>query len=209
MNGVNLPRGRFSDALVAFTLFISVLQVLGAVQAVLTQLAFSPVLFLAGGWSDPLSWLSPIVSQFLLSSIMAVLFNTVLLLIAGRYVEQALGGVGMLIAFVAGAYGGSLARLVLTPNSIFFTAGADAGLFALIGAYLSLYGVPRVIPVAQHHSRAMQIGIVALIWAVVQLAFMLAGGSFELSVSLINPLAGMATGVLLAKPLLRFRYRGA
>lgn len=209
MNGIHLPRGRFTDALVAFTLFISVLQVLGAVQAALSHYAFSPILFLADGWRDPPTWLSPIVSQFLLPSIMTVLFNTVLLLIAGRYVEQALGGAGMLLAFIAGAYGGALARLVLTPNSIFFTAGADAGLFALIGAYLSLYGVPKMVPVAPHYSRGAQIAVVAGIWAAVQLAFMLAGGSFELSVSLINPLAGLATGALLARPLLRFRYRRA
>ena len=38
---------------------------------------------------------------------------------------------------------------------------------------------------------------------------MLASGGFELSLNVINPLGGLIVGMLVARPLLRWRYRKA
>ena len=103
---------------------------------------------------------------------------------------------------------GAIARTLVTPASIIPTAGIDAGLFAAIGAYLMLYGIPAAIPVARGYSRSVQILGLALLWATIQAAFMLVG-EFELSVSLINPLGGLPVGALLVRPLLAWRYRKA
>ena len=98
--------------------------------------------------------------------------------------------------------------LFSSPGSIVPTAGIDAGLFAAIGAYLMLYGIPAAIPVAKGYSRPVQILGLALLWAALQALFMLVG-QFELSVSLINPLGGLLVGALIARPLLAWRYRKA
>jgi membrane associated rhomboid family serine protease len=72
-----------------------------------------------------------------------------------------------------------------------------------------LYGVPRGIPIAQRQSKLVQIAAIAGIWLALQLAFMLAAGQFELSVSIIEPLGGLLAGVAIAQPLMRWRYRKA
>jgi membrane associated rhomboid family serine protease len=209
LSDFHLPRGRTTDALIAFIVAAAVVQLLPAVRDAAYGYSFSPLLFLSGGWRAlPMIWLSPLVSQFLLGSITMAIFNAAFMLIVGRFVEKALGGVGLIVTFVAGAYGGAIARTVLTPGSMTPTAGIDAGFFATVGAYLMLYGVPNGLGVARGYSRPVQILGLALLWAAIQGVFMLVG-PFEISVSLIDPLGGLLIGALIAQPLLRWRYRKA
>ncbi len=208
MNGFHLPRGRTTDALIAFIVAAAVVQLLPAVRDAAFGYSFSPLVFVSGGWRQPMIWLSPLVSQFLLAGITAAMFNTALMLIVGRFVEKALGGAGLIAIFVAGAYGGAIARTALTPSSIIPTAGIDAGFFAAVGAYLMLYGIPAAFPVAKGYSRPVQILGLAMLWAALQAVFMLVG-SFEVSLSLVNPLGGLLVGALLARPMLAWRYRKA
>ena len=222
MNEFHLPRGRTTDALIAFIVgaaargilvgfasLVAVAWMANAVRDAAYGYAFSPLLFLSGGWrAMPMIWLSPIVSQFLLGSITMAMFNTALMLIVGRFVEKALGGIGLIATFVVGAYGGAIARTIVTPGSIVPTAGIDAGFFAAIGAYLMLYGIPRGISIARNYSRPVQILGLALLWAAIQGMLMLIG-NFEVSLSLVNPLGGLLVGALIARPLLAWRYRKA
>lgn len=190
--------------------FVFALFVLGVSEAA-NRFGFIPLEFSAGGWlqSPVLALLSPLASQFLPAGFVLLLFNGLFLLIAGRFVEKAIGPVGLGLVFAAGAYGGALTRLLLTPGSPVASAGSTPALFAVIGAYLMLYGVPRGIPIAQRQRRIVQIAALAGIWVAIQLLFMLAASSLEFSVSLIEPLGGLIAGVALAQPIMRWRYRKA
>ena len=174
-------------------------------------LGFIPGDFLAAGWSnDPIrSWLSPLASAFLARDLLSAIFNLVFLLIAGRYVEKAVRPLGLGVIFVAGAYGGALARLILTPGSALASAGLDAPLFAVIGAYFMLYGVPAAIPIARHHNRLTQIAILAAVWMAIQIAFAVIAQSFAVSVTIVEPIGGLIAGVALARPMLAWAYRKA
>ncbi|MGH6617782.1 rhomboid family intramembrane serine protease [Sphingomonas sp.] len=182
----------------------------GLAEASITY-GFIPQNFVTGGWrDDPVrSWLSPLASAFLARDFLSATFNLIFLLIAGRYVEKALRPVGLGILFVAGAYAGALARLVLTPGSMMPSAGLDPAVFAIIGAYFMLYGVPRAIPIGHGQSRGVQIAMLAGVWLGIQVVFSLLARSFELSVTIIEPLGGLAAGVALARPLLKWQYRRA
>lgn len=191
-------------------MFGALLMLLPQVAVAAVGYAFSPMLALALWREEPgVVAAAPLLSQFASAGIFGAAFNAVLLLISGRHVERALGGVGIVVAFVAGAYGGALARLVLTPGSGLPGLGANGGLFAVIGAYLMLYGIPAGLPLNLRGSRATQVAALALIWAAVQLVFLLAVGGGDLSVSIIEPLGGLLAGAALARLLLRWRYRGA
>jgi membrane associated rhomboid family serine protease len=211
LNGIDLPRGRVTDGLVAFIFVTAVLQLISVIAVAVIPYGFTPFDVMAGAWQEnPVATLaSPIVSQFLMSSLFSTLFNTLFILIAGRYVERSIGPVGLIATLIAGAYAGSLARLVLTPHSFLTTMDASAGLFALLGAYFTLYGVPNILPVPRHYGRFAQVAALAGFWIVLQIAFMLASGVFELSLTVVNPLGGLIAGMLVAKPLLRLRYRKA
>lgn len=176
-----------------------------------TRFGFTPLLFLGGGWRDDAlrSWLAPLVSAFIERSFLSGTLNIVFLLIAGRFVEKVVRPVGIAVLFVAGAYAGALARLVLTPYSIMPSAGLDPSVFALIGAYFVLYGIPAAIPIAPGRSRAVKIVVLAGLWVLFQLAFSAAVQHFELSVTIIAPLGGLIAGCALARPLLAWTYRKA
>ena len=109
----------------------------------------------------------------------------------------------------AGAYAGALARLILTPGSPVPSAGLDPAVFAAIGAYFMLYGVPAAIPVGHGQSRPVQIAMLAGVWFGIQLVFALVARNFEMSVTFVEPIGGLVAGVLLARPLLRWQYRRA
>ena len=190
--------------------FVLALFVLGLQEAA-NRFGFIPLEWSAGGWlqNPTQAVLSPLASQFLPTDFFSLIFNGIFLLIAGRYVEKALGPVGLGVVFAAGAYGGALARLLLTSGSSLASAGATPAVFAVIGAYLMLYGVPRGIPIAQRQTRLVQIAALAGVWLALQLAFMLAAGQFELSVSIVEPMGGLIAGVAIAQPLMRWRYRKA
>ncbi|MDB5705805.1 MAG: hypothetical protein JWN66_2921 [Sphingomonas bacterium] len=172
---------------------------------------FIPESFIAGGWRDDAlrSWLSPLASVFLARDFVSAIFNLIFLLITGRFVEKAVRPVGLGAIFVAGAYGGALARLILTWSSGVPSAGLDPAVFAVIGAYFMLYGVPRAFPIAQGHGRWAQIGILAGVWLAIQIAFSIAAQSFELSVTIVEPIGGLLAGMALARPLLAWTYRKA
>ncbi len=180
------------------------------VAATALGLVFSPAAFLSG-WRDApiVALLSPLVSQGAQLGVFAAAFDAVLLLIAGRYVERVLGGVGLAMLFVVGAYGGALARLLLTPGSATPGFSGSGALFAIVGGYLMLYGIPRTLPITITGSRFKQVAALALLWAVVQGVFALASGALDMSVMLVEPLGGLAAGVAASRPLLAWKWRGA
>lgn len=209
---MDLPRGRFTDALIALLAFAAIFSALafGLPRAALA-FGFIPAEFAAGAWqTDPVrSWLSPLASAFLPYDVVSAVFNGVLLLITGRFVEKSIGPAGLGILFVAGAYGGALARLALTFSSPMPSSGCAPSLFAMIGTYMTLYGVPRGLPVPRNLSRWAQIGVLAFFWLVVQALFAVAAQSFEVSVTIVDPIGGLIVGMLLARPLLALRWRKA
>jgi membrane associated rhomboid family serine protease len=194
---------------VALTVFGGLLMLLPSMLQDALTWVFTPALVLASAAEQPLrAAVSPLVSQAAQVGFFGAAFTAVLLLISGRFVERALGW-GVAIAWVAGAYGGAAARLLLTPGSIVPGFAASGGLFAVIGAYLMLYGIPRGLPLNIGGGRVAQVATLAGIWSLLQLAFGLASGGIELSVQIIEPLGGLAAGVALARPLLAWRYRRA
>lgn len=209
---MDLPRGRFTDALVAIVAFCALFSALAlGLRAGLAQFGFVPADLLGGGWRQypVLSALSPMASALIPRSILDAVFNGVFLLIAGRFVERAIGPVGLGVVFVAGAYGGALLRLALTPGSLIVSAGLAPSLFAVVGAYLMLYGPPQALPVPRNQPRPVQIAVLAGYWIAIDVVFGLISGGVEISSSILAPLGGLIAGVVLARPLLAWQYRKA
>jgi membrane associated rhomboid family serine protease len=209
---VHLPPGRFTDALVALSVFV--LLVVGVVvgfQNAAVSFGFLPLEFSSGAWqSDALRfWFSPLASAFIPVDPVSAIFNLIFLLIAGRYVERAIGPVGLGVAFLIACYCGAVGRLLFTPQSPIPSAGLDPALFGVIGSYFMLYGVPATLPISRRFGRVGQIAILALIWIAIQLVFALSAGSFDPSTGVVAPVFGLIAGIALARPLLAWRYRGA
>lgn len=209
---MHLPRGRFTDALVALSAFaLLVVGVIVGFRTAAVSFGFLPLEFSTGAWqSDALRfWLSPLASAFIPADPVSAIFNLIFLLIAGRYVERAIGPVGLGVTFVLACYAGALGRLLFTPQSPIPSAGLDSAVFGVIGSYFMLYGVPAALPISRRFGRVGQIAILALIWIGIQLVFALTAGSFDPSTAVVAPVFGLIAGIALARPLLAWRYRGA
>ena len=180
-------------------------------QRAAASFGFLPLEFSTGAWqSDPVRFaLSPLASAFIPSDPISAIFNLIFLLIAGRYVERAIGPLGLGVTFLTACYCGALGRLLFTPNSPIPSAGLDPALFGVIGSYFMLYGVPATLPISRRFGRVGQIAILALIWIGLQLIFALSSGSFDPSTAVVAPVFGLIAGMALARPLLAWRYRGA
>lgn len=184
--------------------------VIGLQKAAAT-FGFLPLEFSTGAWqSDALRfWFSPLASAFIPADPISAIFNLIFLLIAGRYVERAVGPLGLATIFLVACYAGALGRLLFTPQSPIPSAGLDSALFGVIGSYFMLYGVPASLPISRRFGRVGQIAILALIWIGIQLVFALTAGSFDPSTAVVAPVFGLVAGIALAKPMLAWRYRGA
>ncbi|AQR73215.1 rhomboid family intramembrane serine protease [Sphingomonas sp. LM7] len=180
-------------------------------EAAAIGFGFVPLEFSSGAWNSDVAraLLSPLASLFIPPDAISAIFNLIFLLIAGRYVERAIGPAGLIATFVVSGYCGALGRLLLTPQSPIPSAGMDPALFGVIGCYFMLYGVPEALPTWRRFGRAGQIASLALIWIGIQLAFALASQRFDPSTSLVAPIFGLVAGIVIARPLLAWRYRGA
>ena len=105
----SLPRGRVTDALVAVIFVTAVLQLVVVVASAAMPYGFMPLDFVTGAWQPTrcAHWRRRSSRNSCMRACSSTLFNTIFMLVAGRYVERSIGPVGLIVTFVAGAYGGA------------------------------------------------------------------------------------------------------
>ena len=135
--------------------------------------------------------------------------NMVMLFIAGQQVERVVGASGLIIAYVVGAVVACAAQFAADPASIVPMVGASGAISALFGLFAIFFGQPRQVTKNQKLNRWIHVAWLLAAWIVIQLmTAMLAGGQ---GVLLATPahIGGFVAGLLLHRPLLLWRYRGA
>jgi membrane associated rhomboid family serine protease len=154
-------------------------------------------------------WLTPLTATLIHAGFVHLLFNLLILLFCGRAVETILGMRGLLILYVVGAYVAAAAHYFIHMQDSAPMVGASGAISAVFGAYAMLFGRNRV-KVA--HPR-LAVWLYALwlgaAWVGLQL---LTGITFETlgtRIAIAAHIGGFLVGLLLARPLLLLRYRGA
>jgi membrane associated rhomboid family serine protease len=154
-------------------------------------------------------WLTPLTATFVHAGIIHLAFNLLILLFCGRAVENVLGPVGLVILYVAGAYFAAGGHYLVNIEEALPMVGASGAISAVLGAYAILFGRNRV----RIANRRMAVWINALwlgaAWVGLQL---LTGFTFETigaRLAIAAHIGGFLVGLLLARPLLLIRYRGA
>lgn len=209
---MQLPQARAALALLIVTSVAWGLSELSGVTEQLSVLAgFIParVSGLAIPGALPL-WLTPLSATLVHAGIIHLGFNMLMLGYCGRFVEYALGAAGLIVLYVIGAYAAALAQYVAGPSEISPMVGASGAISAVVGAYALLYSQRR--GAAAVNSRAghwLQILWLAAGWIFVQLLVGLATSNTEVSIAIAAHIGGFIAGLLLARPLLLWRYRKA
>jgi membrane associated rhomboid family serine protease len=169
---------------------------------------FVPAEALGGGGPVP-GLLTPLTATLVHSGFAHLFFNLIILLFCGRSVERVLGGRGLVILYLVGAYAAAAAQYAIGPAETVPMVGASGAISAVLGAYSLLFGRNKV--KVAHHGAATLLNALWLgaAWIGIQI---LIGFTFEttgLRIAIAAHIGGFLVGLLLTKPLLLLKWRGA
>ena len=152
--------------------------------------------------------LTPLTSAFLHGGWLHLIFNMIMLLFIGRQLEAPLGAKAMGVLLVAGAYVGAFAQYLADPASSVPMIGASGAISALIAVFALIFSrsqTKAIGPIPAHWVRALWL---ALAWIGLQLLLGFRGGGDFGAVAIWAHVGGFLAGLLLARPLLRWRFGG-
>ena len=161
-------------------------------------------------------FLTPLTATLIHDGPIHLLFNIVILAFCGRPVESVLGPVALAIIYVLGAYAAAAAQYAVNPLAVAPMVGASGAISAIIGAYAMLFGRNKV--KVANPTLALWLNALWLMtaWVALQIcigiafagsAFLTGGDGVQVAVA--AHIGGFLVGLLLANPLLLFRYRKA
>lgn len=132
-----------------------------------------------------------------------------MLVYCGRMLERALGWRAMAALYLVGAYAGAVGHWALEPMSFSPMIGASGAISAVLAAYAMLFAERPVPAIGPIPSRVVRVAWLAAGWIVIQLMIGFASGAGGGAIAIGAHIGGFAAGLLLARPLLLWRYRGA
>ena len=159
-------------------------------------------------------WLQPITATLVHAGIGHLLFNMIVLVFCGRPVESVLGTFSMATLYLLGAYAAAGAQYLVNPVAPMI--GASGAISAVLGAYAMLFGRNKV--KVANPTLALWLNALWLMaaWVVLQicLGIVLSGSTFitggeGVKIAVAAHIGGFAVGLVLANPLLLFKYRKA
>jgi membrane associated rhomboid family serine protease len=152
-------------------------------------------------------WLTPLTATLLHGGLLHLGFNLLMFVYCGKQVEGVIGGMRLLILYVIGAYGAAFAQYAVDPQSVMPMIGASGAISAVVGAYALMFGrgqVKRIGPIPSVVVRALWL---AAAWIVLQWGMGFITGGTATPIATAAHIGGFLTGLILAYPLLEWRYR--
>lgn len=167
-----------------------------------------------GGGSPVPVWLQPLTATLVHAGFAHLLFNMIVLVFCGRPVESVLGTPAMAILYFLGAYAAAGAQYLVDPGAPMI--GASGAISAVLGAYAMLFGRNKVKVASPTLALWLNALWLMTAWVVLQICvgIALSGTSFltggeGVTIAVAAHIGGFILGVLLANPLLLFKYRKA
>ncbi len=213
---MKFPPGPVTNALVLINLAIAlVLMIPGLWAPAIMSGALFPLRF-----SDPSvpvdgaaflvpAFLTPLSASFLHGGIAHAVLNMLMLLITGKFVERVLGAPLYILLYVIGAYAAAGAEWLAHPMATTPVVGASGAISAIIGTYVMLFPSkePQAWgPLPASVARPLHL---AVAWIAINLAMGFVGPGMGMNIAIWSHIGGFAAGLLLARPLLLWRYRNA
>ncbi len=220
---MKLPRGPVTNALVvinlviAFVLLVPVWWQYAVVSGGLfpVRLSGNSAAFADVGFLVP-TLLTPLTAAFLHGGVAHVFLNMLMLMLIGKMVERVLGGGLYLGLYLLGAYAAAgtewLAAIMNWPMSLDIMApaiGASGAISAIIGAYVLLFPNQQPKPwgpIPANIARPLHLTIA---WVGLNLAIGFVGPGLGIGIAIWSHIGGFVAGLILARPLLLWRYRKA
>ena len=154
------------------------------------------------------AFLTPLTSALIHIDFVHLALNLVILVFCGRSIEPILGGRGIVILYVLGAYAAAAATWLWDPAGLAPLIGASGAVSAIIGAFAILLGRNRVKAANPTVGLLLHALWLAAAWIGVQILVGL-GAPEGRNIGVAAHIGGFLVGLVLAKPLLALRWRGA
>lgn len=154
-------------------------------------------------------WITPLSATLLHANALHLGFNLLMLVYCGREDENALGPGPLALLYGIGAYAACAAQYLVGPHSVVPMVGASGAISAFVGAYAMLYGQRRPSRLSPAMARWVHIAWLAAAWIVVQLLLGIASATEGVGIAAAAHIGGFVAGLVLARPLLRWRFRKA
>jgi membrane associated rhomboid family serine protease len=157
------------------------------------------------------SWTTPLTATLIHGGLAHLLLNMVMFVYCGQMVERGLGTKGLVVLYVVGAYVSAGGQWLQTPHSPAPMIGASGAISAVIAAYALLFSEQKVADFGPIPGSVVRVAWLAAAWIGVQLLIGFAGlgGGPARQIAIAAHIAGFLVGLLLTRPLLLWRYRGA
>ena len=153
--------------------------------------------------------LTPLSATLVHSGLVHLGFNLLIFVWCGMAVERVLGGTGLVVLYLVGAFAAAFAQWAVAPMAGMPMVGASGAISAVIGAFALSFGRARQITRSPTMNRWINAAWLLVAWIVLQLMMQwLAGGQGYLLATPAH-VGGFAAGLLLQRPLLLWRYRRA
>jgi membrane associated rhomboid family serine protease len=154
------------------------------------------------------AWATPLTATLVHGGLAHVALNLVMLIFCGQAVERAVGPAGVVVLYLLGAYAAALGHWSFGPHSVSPMIGASGAISAVVGAYALLYGKRQAKALGPLPAGVVHVAWLAVAWVGIQLLTGLAGFGGA-SIAIGAHIGGFVAGLILARPLLLWRYRAA
>jgi membrane associated rhomboid family serine protease len=160
-------------------------------------------------WAAVPAFLTPLSATLVHSGLIHLGFNLLVFLWCGRQVERVIGGSGLIVLYLVGAYAAAFAQWAIDPAGATPMVGASGAISAVLGAFALSFGRPRQISRSPRLNRWINAVWLMVAWIVLQLMMGWLAGTEGYLLATPAHVGGFAVGLLLQRPLLLWRYRKA
>jgi membrane associated rhomboid family serine protease len=201
---------RVTAAIAVLTLVISgLVMVNGLLEPAALGWGFVPALasgvaVLPGDVAALPVWLTPLSATLVHGGWGHLALNLIMLIYCGQQAERPLGGALIAALYVIGAYAAAAGQWAQEPDGIAPMIGASGAISAIVAAYALMYGRRR--GGMSELAHALWLGAA---WVGIQLLLALVGMGGGPAIAIGAHIGGFLAGLVLTRPLLRWRYRGA
>ncbi len=153
--------------------------------------------------------LTPLSATLVHAGLLHVAFNLLMLVWCGSAVERVLGRNALLLLYLVGAFVAAAAQFAVDPRSITPMIGASGAISAVIGAFALSFGQSKRIVRSAGLNRLLNALWLLAAWVVMQLMVGWVAGAQGSLLATPAHIGGFLVGLILQRPLLLWRYRGA
>jgi membrane associated rhomboid family serine protease len=153
--------------------------------------------------------LTPLSATLVHAGLIHIGFNMLMLIFSGQEVERALGRWGIVLLYGLGAYAAAAAQYAVDPRSISPMIGASGAISAVVGAYALLFSQRSTRTFGPLPRELVHVLWLLAFWTVLQVLLNFVATGEDVMIATAAHVGGFILGLLLARPILRFRYRNA